>query len=127
MILATGVDIVEIDRMEAVLKRHPRFPQRLFTEAECALVLSGANQVARIAAQFAGKEAVSKAFGTGIRGFSFKEIEILRDDLGRPVVHLQGNARRLADRLGILDINVSLSHSVRSAIAFAVAYGEVGR
>jgi holo-[acyl-carrier protein] synthase len=122
MILRTGVDIIEIERIESVLARHEeRFLERVYTQRERDLFRGSAEE---IAARFAAKEAVSKALGTGIGPVFWREIETLRNRAGAPVLHLHGQARQIADRLGLTNWSVSLSHSNEHAIAFVVAMGE---
>lgn len=73
-----------------------------------------------VAGRFAAKEAVSKALGTGIRGFEFKDIEIDKNTLGKPIVSLRGEAKKLGEKLGNYKIHLSISHSKENAIAYAV-------
>ena len=124
MVIGNGVDIVEIERISEIVKKNPRFLERCFTENERALFLEKGMKIETIAAGFAGKEAVSKALGTGIRGFNFVDIEILRDALGKPVVQLLGKARDVAINRQIYRIELSLSHSDHQAIAFAISLSE---
>lgn len=124
MVIGNGVDIVEIDRISEIIKKNPRFLERCFTESERALFLEKGMKIETIAAGFAGKEAVSKALGTGIRGFNLVDIEILRDALGKPVVHLLGKAKDVALNKQIHRIELSLSHSDLQAIAFAISLSE---
>ena len=122
MILRTGVDLIEIERIESVLARHKeRFLERVYTQQERDLFRGSAEE---IAARFAAKEAVSKALGTGIGPVFWREIETLRNRAGAPVLHLHGQARQIADHLGLTNWAVSLSHSDEHAIAFVVAMGE---
>jgi holo-[acyl-carrier protein] synthase len=121
MRLATGVDLIEIERVAAALTRYGgRFAQRVFTPAELAEV--GYNP-ASLAARFAAKEAVSKALGTGIGAVSWQEIEVVRGPNRQPRLHLRGAARRLAESQGLAAWSVSLSHSNSHAIAMVVALG----
>lgn len=121
MKLATGVDLIEIQRIRDSLERHgERFTQRVFTENE--LELCG-DSAASLAGRFAAKEAVAKALGTGIGDVRWREIEILRDDVRAPVLHLHGDAQKLAASLGLQTWSVSLSHTDTHAIAFVVAMG----
>lgn len=124
MVIGNGVDIVEIERISDIVKKNPRFLERCFTENERALFLEKGMKIETIAAGFAGKEAVSKALGTGIRGFNLVDIEILRDALGKPVVHLLGKAKDVALNKQIHRIELSLSHSDLQAIAFAISLSE---
>lgn len=120
--LATGIDLIEIARMQSVIERHgERFLKRVFTPRELAEV--GQN-IASLAARFAAKEAVSKALGTGIGAVNWREIEILRGPSREPVLHLHGAAAQLAGLLGLNSWSVSLSHSQSHAIALVVALSE---
>ncbi len=113
-----GTDIIEISRIQKAINNHgERFLNRIYTEAEL-LICRG--KPWRLAARFAGKEAIMKAIGTGVRGISWKEIEILAESSGKPVVNLHGKAKKRADFLGLQSIAISLSDSKEYAIAFAV-------
>jgi holo-[acyl-carrier protein] synthase len=120
--LSTGVDIIEIDRFAAAYLRYKqRLLQRLFTSIELA---ENGENMASLAARFAGKEAVAKAFGTGIGIISWHDIEICRGSSGEPILHLSGAAQRLAEQHHLHTWSLSLSHSQNHAIAFVVALGE---
>lgn len=121
MIIGVGMDIVEIERVVKACEK-PAFMQKYFTEEERALVEQKRN---RAATNFAAKEAVSKVFGTGFRGFAMHEIEVLRDKWGKPYVKLHGRAAQTAQNLGIRHIHISLSDSKSYATAFAIGEGEV--
>jgi len=112
-----GTDIIEIKRIEKAMKID-RFRKKVFTEAE--LLLIEKKGVHSAAANFAGKEAIAKALGTGIRGFRMVDIEILRNDLGAPYVLLHNKAKELADNYNATDIRISLSHCKSYAVAFVV-------
>jgi len=113
-----GVDIVEIDRIEkAVACWGERFLHRLYTDSE--LKLCG-NSSSSLATHFAGKEAVIKALGGRSRGFNWREIEILSNPRGKPLVHLHGNTRNQASALGLDSFAISLSDCEQYAIAFVV-------
>ncbi len=117
--MRTGVDLIEIGRFQAVLDRHgERFLDRVFTPAE--RVRYG-GRVGSLAARWAAKEAVAKALGTGIGTIGWKDIEILGDGDGAPVLHLRGPAAARAAALGLTDWGVSLAHTHEHAIAFVVA------
>ena len=119
--LATGVDLVEIERMQSIVERYgERFLGRVFTSQE--LVEVGSN-TSSLAARFAAKEAVSKALGTGIGRVTWLEIEILRGPARQPILHLYGEADRLAQELGLRQWSISLSHTQAHAIALVVAIG----
>ena len=119
--LATGVDLVEIERFSSVIERFgSRFLERVFTSQELAEV---GDNVISLAARFAAKESVAKALGTGIGDIRWKEIEINRGASREPLLTLHGTARRLAQEQ-CLDIwSVSLSHTHTHAIALVVALG----
>jgi len=121
MILRTGVDLIEIERIEKTIERYDqRFLRRVFTPQELE---DCAGNVQSIAVRFAAKEAVSKAFGTGIGAVSFKDIEIRRQVSGAPYVVLHNRAASLADELGLASWSVSLSHTESHALAFVVMTG----
>ncbi len=122
MKLTTGVDLIEIARIAAAVDEHgERFLRRTFTPAE---VDSCGGRVESLAARFAAKEAVAKALGTGIRDFSFLDIEVIKGKLGQPQVQLHGGAKTLADSLGLDHWSISLSHDKTHAIAQVVAWGD---
>ena len=122
MKLATGVDILEIDRLRDAIERHgDRFLGRVYTPRELAQI---GNNVASLAARFAAKEAVSKALGTGLGSVSFQHIEVLRDEVQAPVLYLHAEARQRADLLGLQVWSISLSHTDEYAVAFVTAIGK---
>jgi holo-[acyl-carrier protein] synthase len=121
MVIGNGVDIVSIQRIKKILDKNPRFLERNFTLNERALFQERRMSPATIAAGFAAKEAVSKAMGTGIRGFNLIDIEVLRDSLGKPFVILHGNAIEVAASKGIDVFEISLYHSDETAIAFVIS------
>jgi len=113
-----GIDMVEIGRVEAVVKRWGgRFLHRVYTEAE--LKICGGN-VSSLSCRFAGKEAVMKMLGTGVKGAGWREIEILPDSLGKPLVQLYGRAKKRAAELNLRELSISLSDTRQFAIAIAV-------
>ncbi|MEC8855764.1 MAG: holo-ACP synthase [Chloroflexota bacterium] len=120
--LTTGVDIIEIPRIKQVLDRYgQRFLKRVFTSDEIAYCRSRAPN---LAGRFAAKEATMKALGTGVRGVSWRDIEIVRAESGAPSVQLHGRAEKRAELLQVVDISVSISHSREYAVAFVVARRE---
>ena len=120
--LPTGIAIIEISRVRRVLEQYgQRFLDRIFTPAEIAYCRERAPN---LAARFAAKEATMKALGTGVRGVGWKDIETVRHESGAPSVLLHGRAKRRAQRLGIRDISLSLSHSREYAVAFVVVQRE---
>jgi holo-[acyl-carrier protein] synthase len=113
-----GVDIIEIDRVQTVINRWgQRFLGRVYTQAELDFCR---NRVPELAVRFAGKEAVMKALGTGRKGVSWRDIEILPNRRRAPLVFLHRRARRRARRLGIKELAISLSHSREYAVASVV-------
>jgi holo-[acyl-carrier protein] synthase len=122
MIYGVGIDIVETDRIHRVLERQgDRFLHRCFTEAEIAYCRSHGVPNQSFAARFAAKEAVSKAFGTGIgEKMSFLDIEVTRDAAGKPGVLLHRAAADFAKELGVLEVKISLSHTTSYAAAYAL-------
>lgn len=122
MKLATGVDLIEIERIEGAINRHgQRFLERIFTHSE--LVEVGHN-FPSLAARFAAKEAASKALGTGIGQVGWQEIEILYGPAREPCMKLSGAAAVLAEKLALKNWAVSLSHTHTHAIALVVALSE---
>jgi holo-[acyl-carrier protein] synthase len=119
--LCTGIDLAEIERVEAALRRWgPRFLSRVYTEAEVRFCRG---RVQELAARFAGKEAVMKALGTGARGIGWRDIEILPARGGQPQVYLQGRAAARAEMIGLEVIAISLSHDKGMAVACVIGMG----
>lgn len=117
-----GVDIVEIERMAAILKRNPNFAKHVFSEAEQAYCNKKANAATHYALRFAAKEAVVKALGTGIaEGIGVLDIEVERASNGRPSVRLYRRAREIAEAQGVRDLSLSLSYTHTDAVACAMA------
>lgn len=122
MIKSTGVDIIEISRIEKAVNASERFLKRVFTACELNRKMGGRQKYSYLAGRFAAKEAVSKALGTGIGKIGWQDIEIISDNKGKPVVKLYGEATITADQLGVKEISLSISHCHEYAVAFAVAY-----
>lgn len=116
MIVGIGTDIIEIQRIKKACEKEAFF-MRCFTENERILI--GTN-FTKAAGNFAVKEAVSKVFGTGIRGFELIDIEVLRDELGKPYVNLYNKAVKIAGEYNIEKIHISISNTKDYAIAYAV-------
>ncbi len=117
---AIGVDAIELRRVKAVLDRHGRrFLDRVYTPVEVAFCRG---RLPELAARFAAKEATMKALGTGARGLAWKEIEILPNRRGKPMIFLHGKAADRGHAIGIRDIDVSLTHSRELAIAIVAGF-----
>ena len=116
--LAVGVDIIEIDRVAAVVERYgERFLARIYTAGELAYCRGRAPQ---LAARFAAKEATMKALGTGTRGVGWRDVEVVRARSGQPGIVLHGRAAKRAERIGLTRFVVSISHSRAYAVASVV-------
>ncbi len=128
MILGIGVDVVENARIESSLARFgERFTQRVFTPEEIAYCASMKFPARHYAARFAAKEAVSKAFGTGIgTRMGWHDLEVLREESGKPVCKLHGGAAVLAGERGVAEVFISLSHSDHYAVANAILVAREG-
>lgn len=121
MKIATGVDLIEIDRIVEVIARHGNhYLQRIYTPAELEQCGKRAES---LAGRFAAKEAVVKALGSGIGDITWKEIEILGDENNAPKLTLNGEAKQRADSLGLSSWSVSISHSQSHSVAFVVMMG----
>lgn len=119
-LVSVGVDVIEIARIQRALDDFgERFLRKVYTERERDRY--GA-RVSELAARFAAKEATSKALGTGIRGIRWREMEVLSNRRGKPVLVLHGSAAARAEMLGLTAFDVSLSHSRTDALAFVVAF-----
>ncbi len=123
MIVGTGIDLCEVERIEkAMAAPHgARFRDRVFTSGEIAYAESKANRAERYAARFAAKEAGMKALGTGWRnGLSWHDLEVWNLASGRPALRLHGKAAEFAERLGVRNISLSLTHTARQAMALVI-------
>jgi holo-[acyl-carrier protein] synthase len=121
MILATGVDLIEIDRIRVVMERQGRrWLERIYTPGE---IEQCGKRTESLAGRFAAKEAVAKALGSGIGDVQWKEIEVLGDEQNAPVLTLHGAAEARAKELGLMTWSVSISHSQSHSVAFVVAIG----
>ncbi len=122
MILRSGIDTIEISRLEEIRPEiRTRFIQRVFTPKE---IFQARDRNDVLSGLFAAKEAVSKALGTGIGIVGWQDIEILHLNSGQPIVNLHGHAEIVANRHGLTNWSVSISHDRNKAIAVAVAIGE---
>ena len=126
MIIGVGTDIIELEKVNNIIENES-FMRKYFTSNELEYILSKSTKETKIesaGALFSGKEAVSKAIGTGFRGFSPIDIEIIHLDNLKPVVKLSDKSQQIALDIGIRRVDISLSHSKKYAIAFAVAQGD---
>jgi holo-[acyl-carrier protein] synthase len=118
--IVVGVDLIEIPRIQRVLDDFgERFLNRVYTQRERDRYR---DRISELAARFAAKEAISKALGTGIRGIKWREMEVVSNRRGKPIVGLHGTAAARADLLGITDFDISLTHSRTDAMAFVVGF-----
>jgi holo-[acyl-carrier protein] synthase len=122
MIVGTGVDIAEVGRIQAAVKRFgDRFLQRVFTPAEVSYCMAKPNAAERLAARFAAKEAGMKAIGTGLRhGITWQDVEVVRLPGQRPMLQFHRKAAEFAARLGCNRTHLSLSHTKEQAIAHVI-------
>jgi len=121
-IIGTGIDLANIERIGRVLAKYPRFAQRCFTEHEQEYAFRFAKPERRLAARFAGKEAVMKSMGTGWRRIRWRDVEITGG--GKPTVRIYGTALARAEMLGVTGFEVSSTHTDTDAMVFAIALGE---
>jgi holo-[acyl-carrier protein] synthase len=115
-----GVDICEVNRFDR-LKEKSDFIQKIFTEEEIKYCCPKKNSSQYFAVRFAAKEAFLKALGTGIgKGIHLKEIEVVRNDSGKPFILLHGETKRTFEKMKTGNIHLSLSHEKNNAIAFVI-------
>jgi holo-[acyl-carrier protein] synthase len=119
VIVGIGIDVAEVKRIRAVIESQgERFLRRVFTPDEVAYCERFKNKYERYAGRFAAKEAGMKALGTGwSRGVRWVDVEVVRHHGARPTLELKGEARKIADRLGVKHVAVSITHTVEQAIA----------
>lgn len=125
-IVVHGIDLVDCPRIAEMAERHgERFIDRVFTKAEQAYAKSTKNEIEKLAGRFAAKEAILKLMGTGWRGkIAWTDIEVVNNAMGQPEVALGGEVEKIAERLGISHVSVSITHTANFAIASAVALAE---
>mgnify|MGYP001457566046 FL=1 len=110
-----GIDIIEIKRIQNVKSKYPdRFLKKIFTENE---IIYCRNRSPQLAARFAAKEAMMKALGTGIRGVSWKDVEVIRYRGQAPQIKLSGRGEKVGERIGLKNASLSISHSREYAVA----------
>jgi len=122
-IVAHGIDLVDCPRIEEMVERHgEHFVNRVFTAAEQAYAEANKNKTEKLAGRFAAKEAVLKLMGTGWRGkIAWTDIEVVNNAAGQPEVSLSGEVKKLAEKLGIKHISISITHTANFVIASAIA------
>ena len=125
-IIAHGIDLVDFPRIEQMERRHgERFLNRIFTATEQAYAAANKNRIEKLAGRFAAKEAILKLIGTGWRGkIAWTDIEIINNPAGQPEATLSGEVKKIADKLGVGHISVSITHTGNFAICSAVALTE---
>lgn len=123
MIIGTGIDVVEIARIQKLMQNN-RFFTRVFTDSEMALFEACHFRLQTVAGRFAAKEAILKSLGLGLYDVPLTAIEVLRGESGQPYVALCGAAHERAQSLGVGRIHISISHDAGIAIAQAVAEGD---
>ena len=124
MIVGIGVDVVDLERFAATMRRQPSITNRVFSEGErayCDAASAERVRVERYAARFAAKEAVGKALRCGIGSYPFTAVEVLRDDRGAPEVAFHGAAAAKASAAGADRWHLSITHDANVTIAFVVA------
>jgi holo-[acyl-carrier protein] synthase len=122
MIVGSGIDLVEIGRIQQSVERYgKRFLDRVYTAAEQAYCLRKRKSAESLAARFAAKEAGAKALGTGIsRGVNWLEIEVIREPGGRPSLRFHGRAAEIAERMGVAHTALSITHTADLSMASVV-------
>ena len=117
LLFGLGIDVIEAARIRRLLEHLPRAYDRLFSPQERAYCDRFSDRWSHYAARFAAKEAVGKALGIGIIGFAWRDVEVLSG--GKPLIALHGDVARIAGRLGVTRVEVTLSHT--GGVAYAVA------
>lgn len=122
MNLSSGIDLVEVERIERSIKSG-HFCSRVFSEEERAMFAARGGSVQTMAAAFAAKEAFGKALGTGVRGFALNEVSLLRDGMGKPYFSFTGRAREIVLKKG-LELSVSVTHTKCYAAVMVICQWE---
>jgi holo-[acyl-carrier protein] synthase len=122
MILGVGTDLAEVSRIRESIERFgDRFLNRIYTPGERTYALSKVNSAERFAARFAAKEAAMKAIGTGwSQGVTWQDFSVVNEPSGRPTLRLSGVAQQVADRLGVRNLSISLTHTKEMAFAIVI-------
>ena len=126
-IIAHGIDLVDFKRIQKLIDSHgDRFLERVYTEKERLIAASVKNKIEKFAGRFAAKEAILKLIGTGLRGkICWKDIEVINDPMGAPVVNLFGEVKSITEKKNIEQITLSITHTADFAIASAVAIKQI--
>ncbi len=121
-----GIDLVDFRRIEEMINRHgSRFLDRIFTQTEQQQASVIKNRIERLAGRFAAKEAILKLLGTGWRGkIAWTDIEVVNNRFGQPQVNLDGEVKKIASKMRVRDISLSITHTANFAIASAVGLAE---
>ena len=121
-LISNGTDIIDINRIQRALERHPdAFLNRTFTEREQESIRKDGTRAQSVAVLFSVKESIMKSLGRGIGQIDFREIEILKDEFGKPEAVLSGKAEERMKELGICEFLISISHEKHYALTFVVA------
>lgn len=124
MIYGLGNDIIEIERIEKALEKKG-FREKIYTSQEINNIISRGNRIESYAGVFSAKEAISKSFGSGIRNFSFQDIEIINDELGKPIVRISAKLDNiLREKFKKYKLEISISHSKKYATAIAIFFND---
>ena len=117
----TGIDVVQVARLEAALERWPRLAERLFTDDERRYAAARPHPVESLAARFAAKEATMKALGVGLGAFGFHDVEVVRASSGKPSLKITGAAADLARAQSVTALHLSITHTDSTAEAVVIA------
>ena len=124
-IVGLGTDLVEVPRFRLAMERRgERLGERLFSDEERAYANKQKDPAKSLAARFGAKEAVMKAMGVGLWKFKLRDVEVVRAESGAPSVALHGRAAEMAAERGIVDWQLSLTHTETTALAIAIALGQ---
>ena len=121
-----GIDLVDFPRIEEMINRHgSHFLDRIFTQTEQQQASVIKNRIERLAGRFAAKEAILKLLGTGWRGkIAWTDIEVVNNRFGQPQVTLSGEVKKIASKMGVRGISLSITHTANFAIASVVGLAE---
>jgi holo-[acyl-carrier protein] synthase len=125
LIVGLGADIAEVERIQGAIERQgERFLRRIYTPAEIAYCERFRNKFERSAGRFAVKEAAMKALGTGwSHGVRWVDIEVVREKGGKPVLALMGEAKKIAERMGVKNMAITITHTEKQALAQVIFEG----